>query len=90
MDWKTKLKSRKLWTTLIGIVTLVGASFGLSEAVVTQVVAIISAGGIAITYIFGESNIDSARESNHFNINDLSKAEVAELLKGWMEVNSGE
>jgi hypothetical protein len=96
MNWKTKLSSRKLWTMLISIVTLVGASFGFTEAVVTQTVAILSAGGIAMTYIFGESNIDAANveaektDVNNFNINGLSKEEVSELLKGWMEVNNNE
>jgi len=91
MDWKTKLSSRKLWTTLISIVTLLGATFGLTEAVMTQTVAVISAGGIAIAYIFGQSNVDAAeaeKDVHHFNFNGLTKSEVAELLKEWMEANN--
>jgi hypothetical protein len=93
MNWKEKLSSRKLWTTLIGIVTLIGASFGFSEAVVTQTVAVLSAGGIAMSYVFGQSNVDAAEaeaekhDVHNLNINGLSKEEVTVLLKDWMEAN---
>jgi alpha-D-ribose 1-methylphosphonate 5-triphosphate synthase subunit PhnG len=85
MDWKERLGSRKLWTTLISIVAIVGAAFGFSEATLTQAAAILTAGGVGMTYIFGQSKVDVAKEENSFN--NLSKAEVTELLKGWMEAN---
>ena len=93
MNWKEKLGSRKLWTMLISVVTIMGAAFGLTEELFAQATAIITAGGIAMTYLFGQSKVDAAKEEHaetYFNINGMSKEEVAELVKGWMEANKHE
>jgi len=93
MDWKEKLKSRKFWTMAITVTTLLGASFGLSEAVVTQITTILTAGGIVMTWLNGQSKIDAAKEEkeehieNTFNLNGMSKEDVAGLVKDWMEAN---
>lgn len=58
IDWKRKLTSRKFWLTLIGFVTALCIAFGVDNLTIEQMTAIISAGGVLIAYILGESYID--------------------------------
>lgn len=60
IDWKRKLTSRKFWAAVVGFVTPTIIALGVSEAVATQVVAIIMAGGTLIAYIIGEGMTDVA------------------------------
>ncbi len=56
---KEKLCSRKFWLAVAGFVCSVGALFGLSESVTAQITAVITAGGVVVAYILGESMIDA-------------------------------
>ncbi len=58
-DIKKKLCSRKLWLALAAFVCSIGAFFGISDSVATQITSMITAGGVVIAYILGESLIDS-------------------------------
>jgi hypothetical protein len=90
MDWKEKLKSRKFLTMAVTVVTLLGASFGLSEAVVAQITTIITAGGIVMTWLHGQSKVDAIKEDrteNTINLHGMSKEDVAALVKEWLEEN---
>ena len=60
IDWKRKLTSRKFWAAVVGFVTPTILAFGVSEAVATQVVSIITSGGVLIAYIIGEGLTDVA------------------------------
>lgn len=60
IDWRRKLTSRKLWVALVGLVTGVIMFFGGSEAVATQVGAIIMSAASVIAYVFGEGLVDAA------------------------------
>ena len=60
IDWKRKLSSRKFWAMLGGFIAAVLAFLGASEAVSTQVTAIISAAGVIIAYILAEGINDAA------------------------------
>ena len=60
IDWKRKLTSRKFWAAVVGFVTPTLLAFGVSEAVATQVVAIIMAGAVLVAYIIGEGMTDAA------------------------------
>ena len=60
IDWKRKLTSRKFWAAVVGFVTPTILAFGVSEAVATQIVSIITAGGVLIAYIIGEGLTDAA------------------------------
>ncbi len=59
INWKRKLTSRKFWLTLVGFVTTVLVALNINEITIEQIVAIITAGGVLIAYILGESYIDS-------------------------------
>ena len=60
IDWKRKLSSRKFWAALAGFVGAVAVFCGAGESVITEMTAIISAAGVLIAYILGESIVDSA------------------------------
>ena len=60
IDWKRKLSSRKFWVALTGFVGAVAVFCGAGESMITEVTAIISAAGVLIAYILGESMIDSS------------------------------
>ena len=62
-DIKKKLCSRKLWLAVAAFVCSVGALFGLSESVAAQITSMITAGGVVIAYILGESLIDSKNKN---------------------------
>lgn len=60
IDWKRKLSSRKFWAALAGFVGAVAVFCGAGESMITEVTAIISAAGVLIAYILGESIVDSS------------------------------
>jgi uncharacterized membrane protein len=59
IDWKKKLTSRKFWMALVGFVTPLLLAFGVAEASVTQIVAIIMAGADVVAYIIAEGLVDA-------------------------------
>ena len=61
IDWKRKLTSRKFWAAVVGVVTAVLLGFGASDATVTHVTAIVTAGATLIAYILGEGLVDARR-----------------------------
>lgn len=60
IDWKRKLSSRKFWTALGALFAAVAVVCGAGESVITEVSAIISAAGVLVAYILGESITDAA------------------------------
>ena len=56
-----KLKSRKLWMSVAGLVAMMIILFGGDYEVATQVSAIIVAGGCIIAYVLGEAWCDSKK-----------------------------
>ena len=74
MNTKTildKIKSRKLWIALVGVVVGLAAAFGLDESEWTQVAGVVGSVVSVISYIFGEAKIDAAAIENQ-NKNDNS------------------
>ena len=62
IDWKRKLSSRKFWAALSALVGAIAVVCGAGESVITEVSAIISAAGVLIAYILGESIIDASSD----------------------------
>lgn len=60
IDWKRKLASRKFWAALAAFIGAVAVFCGAGESVITEITAIISAAGVLIAYILGESIVDSS------------------------------
>ena len=59
INWKRKLTSRKFWLAVAGFVGPLMLAFGASEAVASQVTALIMAGA-AVVYLLGGTNEQSA------------------------------
>ena len=64
MDWRRKLTSRKLWTSIAGFVSMLMIYFGHAESQAEQVAALIMAGASVIAYIIGEGLADSSNSNN--------------------------
>ena len=62
INWKQKLSSRKFWAAVVGFVTAILIACNASEMTISQVSAVITAGGVLIAYIIGESVVDANRE----------------------------
>lgn len=61
VDWKQKLSSRKFWAAVVGFVSAILIALNYSELQIEQVAAVITAGGVLIAYILGESYVDANR-----------------------------
>lgn len=55
-----KLKSRKFWTAMIGIIVGIAISFGVDAEAINQVAGAITVLGSVMTYIYTEGKIDAA------------------------------
>ncbi len=60
IDWLRKLTSRKFWLAIASFVSMLIVAFGGSEAVASQVTALIIAGATVVAYILGEGLADAA------------------------------
>ena len=65
IDWKQKLSSRKFWAATAGFATALAAAFGIDGMTSEQIAAVITAIGVLVTYIIGESCVDASREKNN-------------------------
>ena len=59
-----KLKSRKLWAAIAGIVTGLAMVFGLDEGVISTVAGSVTAVASVIAYIITEGKIDAEGVKN--------------------------
>lgn len=66
IDWKRKLSSRKFWSLLAGLVIAVCHLFKIFPNE-SDVLAVLSAIGICVAYIFGESWVDASYNQKENN-----------------------
>lgn len=59
-----KLTSRKLWIAVVGVIVGLAAAFGIEENDYAQIVGVVGSVVSVVSYIFGESSVDAARETN--------------------------
>lgn len=83
VDWIAKLTSRKFFALLVGFITPLLLAFGFSDAVVTQVAAIVASAGAIVAYIFGESKVDSAREESLSSLLSIEMENANEEDETW-------
>lgn len=62
VNWKQKLSSRKFWAAVAGFVTAIMVAFRVEDGTAEQITAIITAGGVLVAYILGESAVDANRD----------------------------
>ena len=60
INWTRKLTSRKFWTAVASITSMLNLATGGTENHATQVTALIMAGASVIAYIIGEGLTDVA------------------------------
>lgn len=75
IDWKRKLTSRKFWVAVASFVSMLIIAFGASEAVASQVTALIMAGATVVAYIIGEGLTDAAGAKANV-VNDIDSTET--------------
>ena len=63
IDWKRKLTSRKLWTSIASFVSMLLIFFGRAESEATKIAALIMAGASIIGYVIGEGLADQGSSS---------------------------
>lgn len=62
VNWKQKLSSRKLWATIVGVITGLAMVFGLDEETITSVAGAVVSIVSIVTYVSTEGKVDVARE----------------------------
>ena len=60
IDWKRKLTSRKLWTSLASFVSMMVVALGYTSSAAAQVTALIMAGASVVAYVIGEGLTDAS------------------------------
>lgn len=60
INWKQKLTSRKFWAAVIGVVAAVLVLCNVDNLTAERIVALVSAEGTLIAYIFAEGDVDKA------------------------------
>ena len=75
VNWKQKLSSRKFWAAVAGFVTAVLVAFNVESGTVEQITAIVTAGGVLVAYILGESVVDANRDCGTDKSDDSEKGE---------------
>ena len=70
INWKQKLTSRKFWSMVVGVATALLVLFNVPDLTIEKVVALISAEGVLIAYIFAEGDVDSNRVSQEDKPNE--------------------
>ncbi len=74
-----KLKSRKLWAAIVGVVVGLAAAYGLDESEWTQIAGIVTSAASVVAYIFGEAKIDAANAGSAVaDVTDKSEEESGE------------
>lgn len=61
INWKQKLASRKFWAAVTGFVSATLVACNVNDMTVEQVVSVVSASAVLISYIIGEGMVDAAR-----------------------------
>lgn len=55
-----KLKSRKLWAAVVGVVVGLAAAFGIEGNEYTEIAGIVTSAVSVVSYIFAEGAVDAA------------------------------
>lgn len=55
-----KLKSRKLWAAIVGVIVGLAAAFGIEGNDYTEIAGIVTSAVSVVSYIFAEAKVDAA------------------------------
>ena len=70
-----KLKSRKLWVALLGVLVGIASAFGIDATEYAQIAGIITSAISVAAYVIGEAKIDAAGVRNKDEGEDEDGAE---------------
>lgn len=84
INWKQKLSSRKFWAAVAGFATAIMIAFKVESGTAEQITAIITAGGVLVAYILGESAVDANRDYAE------DKSDDSDLIAGTTGIWEGE
>lgn len=59
-----KLKSRKLWAAVVGVVVGLAAAFGIEGNEYAEIAGVVTSAVSVISYIFAEGAVDAAHAKN--------------------------
>ena len=71
-----KLKSRKLWAALVGVIVGLAAAFGIDSGEYTEIAGIVTSAVSVVAYIFAEGAVDAAAAKGGFDEAVEAPAEV--------------
>jgi hypothetical protein len=71
-----KLKSRKLWAALVGVIVGLAAAFGIGEGEYTEVAGVVTSCVSVVSYIFAEGAVDAAGAKSGYGEAVKAPAEV--------------
>lgn len=77
-----KLKSRKLWAAIVGVVVGVAMIFGLDEGAISTVSGAIVTLGSALGYMFAEAKVDAASIQKVLDSAETIKDVAKEVING--------
>ena len=70
-----KLKSRKLWAAIVGVIVGVAAAFGIEGNDWAEIAGIVTSAVSVVSYIFAEGSIDKANAENSIPVIVAEKVE---------------
>ena len=59
IDWKRKLRSRKLWAAIAGVITGLAMLFKLDESTISSVAGAVVSVASVVSYIVTEGKVDA-------------------------------
>lgn len=59
-----KLKSRKLWAAVVGVVVGLAAAFGIEGNEYAEIAGVVTSAVSVISYLFAEGAVDAAHAKN--------------------------
>lgn len=71
-----KLKSRKLWAALVGVIVGLAAAFGIDSGEYTEIAGIVTSAVSVVAYIFAEGAVDAAATKSGSSESVEAPAEV--------------
>jgi hypothetical protein len=63
-----KLKSRKLWAAIVGVIVGLAAAFGIDGNDYAEIAGIVTSAISVVSYIFAEGKVDAAYAENSFSV----------------------
>ena len=71
-----KLKSRKLWAAIVGVIVGLAAAFGIDGNDYAEIAGIVTSAVSIVSYIFAEGAVDAASVKKNGDVSDGNNQSV--------------